>query len=345
MSQRVSAFRKRGVETCEYIGPEGVFWSRGAHILRSDTLDGPLTSVARIPRPFARRMLGQLRLGRRLARETVYVLLPLSDGSLFFSFGQDVGFIRDGKVELIQGRARRHRILRGGAARLPDGSIVFGEYFDNADREAVRLYRVVPGVAQAQEVYQFAAGEVRHIHSVTWDALTGRAVVSAGDIDDECRIVAFTPDFQTAEVLGIGTEDWRTISPQFSKDAIYYGTDAQYAQNRLFRYDRTTQNLTPLADVNGPVFYSVSVADGWVFGTSAELCPSQTSPEAILYHIADQTNDVTILARFPKDRWSKYYFQFGILNFPEISGETSVIPVSGTALKGLDGQFVQLKSE
>jgi len=339
---RSTSWQRQGIETCEYIGAEGIYWSRGPHLFHSDTLEGPLTKLASIPRPVLRKLLGYSRMGRRLARETFYNIFPIPNGDLFFSYGTEHGFISHGNVNFLKGAARRHRILRDGAALLPDASIIFGEYFDNPDRAPVRIYRANSDSDHLEEIYQFAHGEVRHVHSVSWDPINSQVIVCTGDINTECRIIAFSPDFSKQEILGEGTEDWRTISPQFSKNAIYFGTDAQFEQNRIVRYDRKTKTIRLLAHVNGPVFYSFAVENGWVFGTSAEMCPSQTSPEAILYYLDAQTETVEELARFSKDIWPTKYFQFGIFNFPIIQRHVNKIPISGTALKGLDGKFITL---
>lgn len=339
-------FHRPEAETCEYIGPGGIYWSRGPEILHSDTLNGTCRRVTRLPRPPLRRLLATTRLGRRVARETFYNVIPLADGSLFYTYATEIGFIgADGTITPLRGRARAHRVLRGGAALLPDRSVVFGEYFDNSIREAVRLYRAYPGEAEVTEVYRFAPGEVRHVHSVLWDAWSGCAIVCTGDIKDECRIVAFTPDFSAPKLLGAGTEDWRTISPQFSSEAIYFGTDAQFMPNRLLRYDRISGALTPLAEVNGPVFYSAAMPGGWLFATSAELCPSQTSPEAILYFIDAMSEQVRIVARFEKDRLPTRYFQFGILNLPIMDTPQSRVPISGVGLRRLDAKFVVVRND
>jgi len=278
-----------------------------------------------------------------LARETFYNILPLADGSLFYTYANEIGFVSpQGRITPIGGRARAHRVLRGGAAVLPDGSVVFGEYFDNASRAPVRLYRARPGETEVREVYRFAPGEVRHVHSVRWDPVSACAVVCTGDLDSECRIIAFDPDFTTAEPWGAGSEDWRTISPQFGSEAVYFGTDAQFAPNRLMRYDRATGALSELAQVNGPVFYSAALRGGWLFATTAELCPSQTSAEAILYYIDAASEAVHILARFEKDRLSTRYFQFGILNLPLSDTPQPRLPISGVALKNLDAKFIEL---
>lgn len=343
-TSRITRFSRPEAETCEYIGPEGVYWSRGPVILHSETLSGPVTPVAHIPRPMVRAVLASTRLGRRLARETVYIILPMGDGSLFFSYGTQQGIIRDGQVTFLLGMVQGSRILRDGCARLPDGSIIFGEYFNNADREVVRVYRIAIGATQVEEVFQFAPGEIRHIHAVNWDPVANRVVVTAGDIDDECRIVTFLPDFKDCQTLGRGSEKWRTIGLQFSTSSIYFGTDAQFTPNFLYRYDRATGELATLAEVNGPVFYSAAVPDGWLFATTAELCPSQTSPEAILYHIDASSETVCIVARFEKDCLSTRYFQFGILNLPIMDSPQPRVPVSGVGLRGLDAKFVVVRN-
>ena len=333
-----------GAETCEYIGPDGIFWSRGPSVFFSSDLYSALKPVARIPVPPFQRALAVTRMGRRLGRQTLYNLLPLKDGSLFFSYGTEIGFIKDGTVTLISGRQRPTRILRGGLAFLPDGSIAFGEYFPNPQRGEVHLYNWRPGEASVRLLHTFGPGEIRHVHSVSLDPFNGRAVVATGDFGEESRLLSFDAEFKQFSVLGGGDERWRTISPQFRKEAIYFGTDAEYDQNVIYRYDRETGQLKPLADVNGPVFYSAPLGQGWVFATTAELCPSQTSPAANLYYLDRNTEEVSVIASFAKDRWSKKYFQFGVLNLPILGAHTDMLPVSGTALKGLDGRFVLVEA-
>ncbi|WP_417250205.1 hypothetical protein [Celeribacter sp.] len=333
-------FVRPEAETCEHIGAGAVYWSKGPDILRSDTIDGPCRRVARLPRPLFRRALAMTRLGRRLARETFYNVMPLSDGSLFYTYAREAGFItRDGAIRPLRGLARAHRVLRGGASVMPDDSVVFGEYFDNPQRDAVRIYRATPQDAHATEIYRFGQGEVRHIHSVRRDPFTRRTIVCTGDLAHECRILSFAPDFSDCTALGEGSEDWRTISPQFSAKAIYFGTDAQFAPNRLLRFDRATKALTTLAEVNGPVFYSAAVKGGWVFATTAELCPSQTSPHASLYHLEAATEEVRTIASFRKDCLPNRYFQHGILNLPIMERLQNRVPISGVALKGFDATF------
>lgn len=340
----IHRFDRPEAEVCEYVGPEGVFWSRGATIYRSDDLNGPLYKIARVPLRGANRLLVVHRLGRRMGRLSFYNVLPVTGRRLFFSFAREIGMIGPAGVTPIGGRERRSRILRNAVCRCPDGSLLFGDYFDNARREPVAIYRWAPGAGEVTLVHHFGPGEIRHVHSVSWDPIAARAVVATGDIGDECRLLGFDPTTGAWDEIGRGDETWRTISPQFGTDAIYYGTDAQFEQNRLYRLDRKTGERRMLAELNGPLFYSAPVVGGWVFGTTAELCPSQTSSEAVLHHLDAATEAVRVLGRFCKDALSTRWFQFGILNLPSVAMSVPVLPFSGTALRGLDGTFAAVRA-
>ncbi|WP_137119545.1 hypothetical protein [Segeticoccus rhizosphaerae] len=222
---------------------------------------------------------------------------------------------------------------------MPDGSVLFGEYLDNAERGRIHVFRLPAGESKIEIAHSFAEGDIRHIHSVNWDPYAARVVIATGDVGDECKLLSFSADFTECAAVGEGGEDWRMISPQFTSDSIYFGTDAQYQVNAIKRYDRRSGMSISLAKVNGPVFYSAPCRQGWLFATAAEMCVSQTTPEAILYYVDPADDTVTPIANFAKDYLSTKYFQFGLLSLPIITRPQEVIPISGTALKGIDGKF------
>ena len=45
---------------------------------------------------------------------------------------------------------------------------------------------------------------------------------------------------QTLPAVGAGDETWRAVSVQFTRDAVWYATDAEFRPNRLFRLDRAS---------------------------------------------------------------------------------------------------------
>jgi len=332
------------VEACEHIGAAAVYWSRGATLYRGDTLEDIPRPVADLPLPLYDQVLSLTRIGRRAGRLSFYNVAPLHDG-VFFTFDRCVGILKGNRVQYLDGMKRPTRVLRGGLAVTPEGEVYFGEYVFNDARHEIHIYRWRPRADAVEIAYTFRAGAVRHIHSVQWDPFTERLLIATGDVDDECRILLATPDFNTIESLGRGDEDFRAVCPLPTVNAIYYGTDAQYRQNRLFRIARDGGTPLPLADVNGPVFYCARFGKWQLFATSAEMCPSQTSPYAILYAIGPDDN-VFEVARWRKDALSRKLFQFGIINFPTIAPgvRPKRLPLSGVSLRGLDATVMWLES-
>lgn len=329
------------VDYCEYIGPEGYLWSSGNRLYSSETVDGELTLVAEIPvdaklKPFLR-----TRLTRRLARQSFTEAIPV-DGfdRIFFAYDRSVGIISNGEVSILGGRAVESRLLRNGAACLPNGDIVFGDYWSNADRSPVHLYRLKSGADEVYIDHVFPAGYVRHVHSVRWDVAAERVVVATGDVGAESRIVTFDAEVENARTIAEDGESARAISVLFNDRSIYYGTDAEFRANTIRKMDRNSGVVSDIAQVNGPVFYSAPFRDGWLFGSTAEMCPSQMSPEAILYYLDPSSDTVQEVARFRKDALPLKLFQLGTIAFPRVKDAGRPLVLSGTALRGLDGSLV-----
>jgi len=89
----------------------------------------------------------------------------------------------------------------------------------------------------------------RHIHIVTVDPYTGNLWVGTGDEDIHSKIL-FSPDYgETFQILGMGSQEWRTLSIWFTKDYIYWNMDSHEPQ-KIFRIPRMkfTDNkvITPI---------------------------------------------------------------------------------------------------
>ena len=320
MSPRLPRLLARTPQVAEYVGQDRVLWSRRATLYQSATPEGQRTRLGSVPRPPIRRLVGLIRPGQRLLREQFYNVIPVGDG-LFFTYGNEIGVLRPGgRVDFVRGRARNARVLRDGVGVGPDGSLYFGDYHDNAERDEVPVYRLRPGALEVERAHTFKAGEIRHVHSVSWDPTLAALVVACGDVGAECKLVVLPVDGGEPYQLGGGDEQWRAISPQFTRSAIDFGTDAQFQQNHLYRFDRASGQLHPLAEVNGPVFYATRCRAGFVFATSAEGCPSQTSDEAILYLVRSDST-VSVVARFDKDALPTKLFQFGLVYFPTLHAD------------------------
>ena len=267
----------------------------------------------------------------------------MTGGEIFVSFDREIGVIRNGSLMRLGGLIRPCRILRSGAAADRDGRIYFGEYFGNPDKEAVHIYRFTPGDDRVEVVHNFAPGEVRHVHGIYWDDCDDSLVCLTGDADSECRMLRTRDGFVTIEKIGSGDESWRAVSSLFTENAIYYGTDAEYRTNSIYRLDRSTGKRVELGKVSGTVFYSSLFERAKFFATTAENAPSQVENVAALWCVGED-NSLVPIGSYAKDRWHTTLFGFGTILFPHTGSPLSRLVLSVYATDGDSKAFEIVRS-
>jgi hypothetical protein len=283
--------------------------------------------------PFWRELIAASRLGQRLLRFSANCVIPVSTGEFFVSFDRSIGILRDGKFIRINGLRRPCRILRSGVAIHPSGDLYFGEYTANTEREPVFIYRYKPGTDEVSIAYEFPAGSIRHIHGIYFDKFDDSLICLTGDADDECRMISTHDGFNSIDIIGEGDESWRAVSVLFTEDAYFYGTDAEFRPNTIYRLDRKTREQRALGEVSGTVFYSQQIEDELFFATTAENAPSQDENVAAIWNVSP-TGQLSEIVKFQKDRWHKTLFGFGTIYFPHISSPGTELFFSISALMG-----------
>jgi hypothetical protein len=312
-------------------------------LYRTASLDEPPKFVAAVPIPRWKSIVGALRPAQRALRLNFYNAIPLPSGSVFVTFARSLGVIdASGWYRPLAGLLRPTRVLRNAAALDDDGSVYFGEYVLNPERQEIRVYRLPPGSERLEVAHTFSAGEIRHVHGIYRDETDGALWCTAGDRGDECCIYRTADRFQTMEVVGHGDESWRTVSLRFTPRAVYYGMDAEFTQNFLFRVDRDSKVRTQLSELDGPVYYATSYRDWQFFGVTAELCPSQPRREGSLWAIAPDGNCQKVLV-FKKDWYPLKLFQAGTWTFPSGPGSSQGVLFSTIGLQGADARVFLLQ--
>jgi len=335
----------------EWLCPDGSVWlSRGPDILKAECLGGSVRKVGTVPLSSAHRAAVTSPLARRLLRLACYNVVPLEATRLLVSFDTR-HLVLDtvtGEWSPIVGLDRPFRILRGCCALTPDGDLFFGEYFANRDRGCpVHIYRLARGTSQAERIYTFPAGVIRHIHGVHWDPYSASLWLCAGDLPAECRILRSYDRFKTIHTVGQGDESWRAIQPMFTPDTIFYATDCEHLANAIHAIDRATGERRSLTAIDGPSYYGAQLAGLVLYATTAELCPSQQHPEAALWAIGAGPEPKR-LDSFRKDLLAKRalvrLFQPGMVLFPSGERNSSRLPFTGCGLKDLDGRMMVIGS-
>lgn len=306
----------------EWAVPGNYLLSRRNQVYRTPDLKLPFELIAEVEAPFWREVASVSRLGQRLLRFSVTNSIPLACDETFVSFDKSVGVIRNGKYLHLQGLERPCRILRSGAAMDAAGNLFFGEYLSNEDRGPVSVYRYVSGSNSVENVFSFPKDSIRHIHGIYFDLFEGSLVCLTGDADPECRMLRTRDGFKTVETIGDGDESWRAVSALFAEDAVYFGTDAEFRSNTVYKLDRATGDRQSLGQVNGTVFYSQQFLGDMFFSTTAENAPSQRENVAAIWNV-DSAGNLTEVAKFAKDRWHRTLFGFGTIYFPHVSSTSS----------------------
>lgn len=302
----------------EWAEPNNFYLSRRNRVFHSTALKPPFDSVATINAPFWKNAAGKFRLAQRVLRFMVTNVLPLNNGDLFVTFDKSIGIVRNGKYQTLKGLNRPCRVLRAACAIDKNGDVFFGEYLANTERGEMRIYKYRQGSDTIETAHVFPPSSIRHIHGLYFDAFTDSIFCLTGDDDKECCFWQSFDGFKTTEIVGEGDETWRAVSILFDKKSFYYGMDAEYRTNHIYKVDRETMQRTSLGEVNGTVFYSKQIGKNLFFTTTAENAPSQTENVAALWHV-DENDRLEKLIAFEKDRWHPSIFMFGTIHFPYVN--------------------------
>lgn len=220
----------------------------------------------------------------------------------------------------------------------PSGNIYFGEYFQNMEKKAVNIYCSEGNARTWHVTYTFDAGNINHIHGLFFDKYANRIWVATGDRENEC-IIGYTEDeFKTFKEVFRGGQEYRTCQLFFYKDFIVFGTDTQYEQNVIKKFDRKTLEITEIQKVQGSVIKGGQVGDVAFISTTVEPSKVNTDKYAHLWVTKDGLH---WQERYKaKKDWLPHIFQFGTFEFPQYYGIEKLerLYFSGRALKGLDGK-------
>ena len=223
--------------TVEWAEPGNYFLSRRNALYHSSDLTPPLEKVAAISAPSWKSLASRFRLTQRLLRFMVTNVVRLDNRELFVTFDKSVGVVRDGRYRELAGLVRPCRVLRSACAIDGRGEIYFGEYLANDERGEMRIYRYRPGSDAVEVAYTFPPKSIKHIHGIYFDTFTDSMICLTGDDDAECRIARSSDGFKTMDVVGQGDETWRAVSILFDERAMYYGMDAEFRSNHIFRLE------------------------------------------------------------------------------------------------------------
>lgn len=296
----------------------GVLWaSQGHRILHQESPDTGFTPYAGIPTSFPGDLLPPL---NRLLRRGVHHILPLSSRRIVVVAKGQLLFMEDRNITHAHTIARGSRPLRSGICVLPGETVIYGDYWGNPDRQPVEMHISQDGGKHWDTLWRSNAGEARHIHLI--QPVLGcpeKIYFSTGDRDHEANL--FTLDLSTGSVekIGGGSQDWRMVSLLQTEGAIIWGSDCEYGQNHIYRFDLKTGQLEQLHDIPAPAYYSTRDSRGrFYIATTVE---DRRRHQAAIF-TSDNGLRWSVFRTFKKDLWPAKLFGYGMVEF--IDGQEKI---------------------
>jgi hypothetical protein len=158
---------------------------------------------------------------------------------------------------------------------IKNSEFMFGEYFDNPERKAVKVYKYES--EKWKTLYEFKQGKIRHIHSIQKDPYSEKIWICTGDEDKEPMIGWSDHNFDRIDIIGQGTQKWRTCQLVFTEYFVYWGTDTGSKEfGGIYRWDRKTGETVKILTIDGAVFFGTRLKNGLkVFSTDREGFPNE----------------------------------------------------------------------
>lgn len=333
-------YRHLGDYRILHIESGGRLWAaRGYSVYYSDNLGQDLVLAARFPAPLFHAQATVSRPLLRLLRAEILGAMPLSDGSLLaVAYGR---LLRAGAGERLLSTvlARPGKTMK--LVVTPDGMIYAGEYFHNADRAPVNIFRSRDSGLTWELAYQFPAGAIRHVHALAVDAHRDGLLVLTGDTDHESKVLSATRDFASVQVLAEGSQRTRAMGIVPTSRGYYLPTDTPFQQNYVQLLSREGL-LQPLCPIAGSCL-AVGTAGNWsLFGTAVEPSTVNKDPCATLYGTPDGVQWF-VISRWRADRWSgarslqATLFQMARVILPSGDNRTGYLFATTMGTAGTDG--------
>ncbi|RLE38318.1 hypothetical protein DRJ17_04315 [Candidatus Woesearchaeota archaeon] len=303
-----------------YVERTGRVWaSRGYRLFYSDDHGLSFKFRAAYRAEWWREAAKTNRLSWRLIRGGFLNMIPLPDGSLVASVRSLILHAEPDEINLRPVLRRPGRTFR--FELLPNGTIYTGEYFNNRDRTSVQVFTSKNGGKDWSVCYEFAPGEIRHVHSVRYDPFTGKLIILTGDYGSECKILLASADFQETDRLMEGVQQARAYNVIPKPEGFYLSTDTELEQNyiQILKRNGDLERLVPIA---GSGLGACSASEILFFASAAEPSRVNLDPRPTLYGSRDGMH-WEVVARWTADRvsyrasWKAALFQIPRIIMPD----------------------------
>lgn len=317
----------------QQIDSKQLICSWGRNIYHVDTFADKIDLMFSVPgrkkicNSFIGTLVNSPSLRRINNRPGILQVLELDDLSVVAIYDQVHVFDAQGNYKHGSGDLARLGVcgpLSHGAATGAAGDVLWGEY-QNHRPSAPRVIQFLPMEARCEISYCFSLGQVKHVHSVSFDPIRKWHWICTGDLDDECGLYYTKDNFKNIHCLGRGDQGWRMVSLVPLKDKLIWGSDLgadvkdTRLSNYIYEFDFRTGRRKQLQEVCNPIYYSYQTPSGKIlFGTTYEPGSTVgTSPKAGILCSSDCKTWIEIVS-FPYEYVKRPYgTKYGTIFFPK----------------------------
>lgn len=234
---------------------------------------------------------------------------------------------------------------------------LYGEYIWNESKEEVYIWGRDGGKWKVLNC--FPKGTITHIHQIVYDRYRDIYLIATGDSDKESGIWSMDTAFHEIVPIVKGKQAFRSCFLFPVEDGIIYVTDTPLTENAIYKVEYKNGNsVRKIHDIPGPCIYAKEIENGFVFATSVE--PDSSLPKMryrMTYKLGVGVKDrwshifvykngsVREIAKYEKDIWPMWLFQFGNCQFANnYDGERAdMVYIAPTAVKKYDGKTIAVK--
>lgn len=299
--------------------------------------------VFKLPFVFAD-LFGFSRLLSRLFRlDRLNLLYQDVENLVFLRYGRVYHYNRlDNLLTKSFKLAYTRNILVGASTVGPAGELIFGDYGAKGKSQGVAVYRSLNKGKYWEEIYKFPVGSVKQILTINWDSHNSSFWVNTGDETGECFFWRFDRNFELVEKLGDGSLIYRAISVWFTKGKISWVSNNPVNGSKLYSLDFINRDLEVGEGIDGSVWYSKTLADGEVLLTTCAEDLGWESDNAVKLLASKTLYNFRVIGCYPKDRFPKRLFRFGIGSFPQGRMSANKVFINLEAVEKYDGKIVSV---
>jgi hypothetical protein len=298
----------------------------------SDNL--PWEKVASFNPPAWRTWTARTKLTSRLVRDGFHALTVLPSGATVGAVPGAIVTLRPKKNHFEVS----HKVTRGTRplhiTSIPNGTVFWGEYFDNPSRDEVHIYASTDEGSSWNVAYTFPKRSIRHVHNIVHDPWENCLWILTGDYGDECRIIRASCDFREVDIVLQRNQQARAVACVPTEGGMYFSSDTPMEANAVYHLDRQGK-LSQLARLTSSSIYGCRVRDHIFFSTMVE--PSSENPDQYVRIFgARNGQDWQSLLAWKKDRWPMRFFQYGNASLPDGVNSTPYLALTTIAVESED---------